>query len=156
MEEPDFDVGGSKIIKLKKASDADALLTDDGPLLLVYYAKWCGHCQAMYDTWRDLSKAVDGKAKVYVIESANYPGVKSFPTMKVIKKGKAVDYDGDRDVAGLRAALLGGSLGGRRRGTRKLRRRVRKITHRSLGRNVPFMKKLSVTSRSSTRVIGSV
>jgi thiol-disulfide isomerase/thioredoxin len=140
MEEPDIDVGGSKVVKLKKASDADALLKDDGPILMVYYAKWCGHCQGMYDTWKDLSNQVDGKAKVYMIESANYPGVKSFPTMKVVKKGKAVEYDGDRDVDSLKNALLMSSRGGRRRRTSRLRNRRRKISHRTLRRNVPLVK----------------
>jgi len=139
MEEPDFDVGSSKVRVLTNASDADALLKDNGPLLLVYYAKWCGHCQGMYDTWKDLSKQVDGKAKVYMIESANYPGVQSFPTMKVVKKGKAVEYSGDRDVDSLKRALLGSSLGGRRRRTGRLRSRRRKVTHRTLRRNMTFI-----------------
>ena len=140
MEEPDFDVGNSKVIKLTKAKDADALLKDDGPILMVYYAKWCGHCQGMYDTWKELSNRVDGKAKVYMIESDNYPGVKSFPTMKVIKKGKAVEYDGDRDVDALSRALLMSSVGGRRRRTSRFRNRRRKVSHRTLRRNVTLVK----------------
>jgi thiol-disulfide isomerase/thioredoxin len=139
MDEPDINLGGSKVIKLKKAKEADALLKENGPILLVYYAKWCGHCQGMYDTWKDLSNQVDGKAKVYMIESGDYPGVQSFPTMKVIKKGKATDYDGDRDVDSLKRALLVSPLGGRRRRTGRLRSRRRKVTHRTLRRHMTFI-----------------
>ena len=138
----DINIGGSYIIKLTNEKDADDLLKENGPLMIIYYAKWCGHCQGSYDAWKDLSRKVDGKAKVYMIESSNYPKVKSFPTIKIVKGGNAVPYEQAREVETMKKALLGENAGGRR--SRRFVRRARK-TKRALRRNVSFAVNLRVT-----------
>jgi len=139
----DIDIGGSKITMLKSAKDADAKLKETGPLMMIYYAKWCSHCQSSFEDWKKLSK----KGNVFMIESANYPKVKSFPTIKIVKDGKVSDYEGERTVDDMAKALLGGVKYGLLPGGRRLRRRggtrkfgggVRK-THRTLRRNVTFV-----------------
>lgn len=138
----DIDIGGSSIIKLTSEKEADALLKAGGPVMIIYYAKWCGHCQGSYDAWKELSKKVDGKAKVYMIESSNYPKITSFPTIKIVKEGNAVPYEEEREVETMKKALLGEN-GGRRR-SRRFLRRARK-TKRALRRNVAFAVNLRVT-----------
>lgn len=139
----DIDISGSKITMLKNADDADAKLRETGPLMMIYYAKWCGHCQRSFEDWKKLSK----DAKVFMIESANYPKVTSFPTIKIVKNRKVSDYEGERTVADMKEALLGGVKGGlrsrsgglrRRGGTRRFGGRVGKA-HRTLRRNVTFV-----------------
>jgi thiol-disulfide isomerase/thioredoxin len=125
----DIELGGAPIKILKTEKDADKHLSDEGPTMIIYYAKWCGHCQGSYESWKQLARDVKGKAQICMIESDNYPKVTSFPTIKIVKKGKVADYEGEREVEDMKKALLG-NLGGRRR-SRRLRRRVRK-THRSL------------------------
>jgi thiol-disulfide isomerase/thioredoxin len=142
MEEEDLQTNGSKLVRSKDTKEVRKLLTSSGPLMVVVYAKWCGHCQSMFDTWKDLASKVDGKAKVYVIEAADYTDkdISGYPSMRIVKNGKAKEYEGGRSTEELSSALL--TLGGkrsRRRRTNKLVRRVRKVTHRTLRRNVTLV-----------------
>lgn len=145
MEPPkdeDLKTAGSKLVRLKDTKEVKKLLTSTGPIMVVVYAKWCGHCQAMFDTWREASDKVDGKAKIYVIEADDYTAndVKGYPSMRIVKNGSAKDYNDSRDADGIAKALL--TLGGkrsRRNRTRRFRNRVRQVPKRSLRRNVTFM-----------------
>jgi thiol-disulfide isomerase/thioredoxin len=140
----DIQLGDSGIIMLKSSKEADAKLKSPGPLMMIYYAKWCGHCQSSFEDWKKLSKKQKGK--VFMIESENCPEVTSFPTIK-IKNGKVSDYNGERTVEAMEKALLGSKKGGLRSCGGRLRRgggtcrfggRVRKA-HRTLRRNVAFV-----------------
>jgi len=143
-EEPDLQTNGTKLVRLKDTKEVRKLLTSSGPLMVVVYAKWCGHCQSMFETWKELASKADGKAKVYVIEAAHYTDkdVSGYPNMRVVKNGKAKEYDGGRSTEDLTAALLGSGFGGKRPGrrrTNRLVRRARKVTHRTLRRNVTLI-----------------
>jgi thiol-disulfide isomerase/thioredoxin len=143
MEE-DLDISDSEIIRLKDTQEAQHMLTSKEPCMVIVYAKWCPHCQMMYETWKDLSNKVNGKAKVYVIESSHYTAkdVSGYPDMRIVKKGKAKKYDGGRSLEDFKSALLGGTFGGkrsRRNRTRGLRSRVGKRPHRTFRRNVPLV-----------------
>ena len=144
MEEEDLQTSGTKLVRVNDTKEARRVLTSSGPLMMVVYAKWCGHCQAMFETWKNLAAKVNGKAKVHVIEASQYTDkdIDGYPNMRIVKKGKAKKYDGGRSVEEMTAALLGNSLGGkrsRRNRSRRLVRRVRKIAHRTLRSNVPFI-----------------
>jgi len=104
-----------------------------GPLtiVLVYaviiYADWCGHCQRQAPDWIELAKSAD----VYAIESEKYSGddVSGYPTIKIVKDGKASDYTGERTVKDMKSALLGkGNLSGGKRTRRRLPRWFRRRT----------------------------
>jgi len=139
MEE-DLKTKGSKLVRLQDTKEVQKLLTSSGPLMIVVYAKWCGHCQAMFDTWRELSDKVNGKAKVYVIEADDYTGkdIKGYPSMR-IRNGSSTKMTESRDVEGLENDLLGNSLGGKRRRTRRFRNRARKTAKRALRRHVALV-----------------
>ena len=117
-------------IELKSADEADKLLTDKGPLMIVYYAEWCGHCQRMLPILDELANKVKGKANVYKIESAKYPAITSFPKSKIVKGKKVVkDIDGGgQSVEELSKSLL--SFGGKRTRRRYTRRFVRRTGKR--------------------------
>jgi thiol-disulfide isomerase/thioredoxin len=140
MEDDVLYSGGSKVVRLKDTKEVKRLLTSQEPIMVVVYAKWCGHCQQMFKPWNKLSKDVEGKSKVYVIESADYTGkdIDGYPDIRIVKNGEAKQYDGGRDVQSMKKALLG-SLGGKRRRTNRLGGRVRKIAKRTLRRNVTFV-----------------
>jgi thiol-disulfide isomerase/thioredoxin len=129
---------------MKDTKEVRKLLTSTEPILVIVYAKWCSHCQRMFEIWRNLSNKVKGKAKIYVIEAADYTAsdINGYPSMRLVKNGVAKDYEGDRDINSMEKALLSTGFGGkrtRRRRTSRLRRRVRKTLHRSLRRNVPLV-----------------
>ena len=143
-DEPDLDTDGTKLIRSKDTKEVRKLLTSSGPLMVVVYAKWCGHCQSMFEIWKKLASKVDEKAKVYVIEADDYTDkdISGYPSMRIVKNGKSKEYEGGRDLEELSSALLGNTLGGkrsRRRRTGKFIRRVRKVAHRTLRRNMTFI-----------------
>lgn len=144
MEDEDLQTNGTKLIRSKDTKEVRKLLTSSGPLMVVVYAKWCGHCQGMFETWKELASKVNGKAKVYVIEAANYTDkdISGYPNMRIVKNGKSKEYEGGRSTEELSSALLGNTLGGkrsRRRRTNRLVRRVRKVAHRTLRGNMSFV-----------------
>lgn len=134
---PEIEWSDSKVSLIRSTDKAKNLMKSKGPLMVLVYADWCGHCQAAAPEIKELAKKVDGKATIYAIESADYKDsdVKSFPTIKIVKDGLASNYDGDRSAEKMSEALLGkgNTLGGKRsrRGrSRRLRNRARK-THRA-------------------------
>jgi len=131
---------GSKVVRLKDTKEVKRLLTSQEPIMIVVYAKWCGHCQQMFKQWNKLSKQVDGKSKVYVIESDDYTDkdIDGYPDVRIVKIGSAKSYTGGRDVQSMKNALLG-SLGGKRRRTGRLGGRVRKVSKRTFRRNMPLV-----------------
>lgn len=143
-DEPDLEIEDTKLVRSKNTKDVRKLLTSSGPLLVIVYAKWCGHCQGMFETWRKLSNDLDDKAKVYVIEADDYTDkdISGYPSMRIVKNGKSKEYEGGRSVEELKSSLLGTAFGGKRskrRRTGKLIRRVRKVSHRTLRRNMTFI-----------------
>lgn len=135
---PNIKWDGSKVKRVHSTEEVTKLLKSSGPSMVIIYADWCSHCQSAEPEWKSLADKVDGKATVYAIESEDYKGgdVNGYPTMKIVKNGKAADYSGDRSADSMKDALLskGNLLGGkrsRRRGTRRFRNRARK-THRAL------------------------
>ncbi len=66
------------------------------PVLVDFYADWCGPCKAMGPVVDELAKEYEGKAKVGKLntdENQNIAmeyGVMSIPTFIVFKGGKAV------------------------------------------------------------------
>ena len=73
------------------------VLKSDIPVLVDFYADWCGPCKMMGPVIEDLAVRYEGKAKIgklNVDESgaiAQKYRVMSIPTMLIIKDGKVMD-----------------------------------------------------------------
>ncbi|MCT4596566.1 MAG: thioredoxin [Vallitalea sp.] len=73
------------------------VLNSDVPVLVDFYADWCGPCKMMAPVIDELAKQYEGKAKVGKLnveqngEIAQKYKVMSIPTMLLIKDGKVVD-----------------------------------------------------------------
>lgn len=76
----------------------DELVKGSVPVLVDYFATWCGPCKAMHPILEDLKKQMGDKVKILKIDidvSANAQNVsahqiQSVPTLMLFKDGKMV------------------------------------------------------------------
>ena len=81
-------------------SDADfenEVLKADGPVMVDFWAEWCGPCKALSPIVDEVADEVAGKMKIVKVnidENPNAPtkyGVRGIPTLMVFKDGELVD-----------------------------------------------------------------
>ncbi len=79
------------------AASFDAVINQDIPVLVDFWAPWCGPCKMLGPVLEDVEKEVAGKAviaKVNVDDEADLSvkfNVSSIPTMIVFKKGVSLE-----------------------------------------------------------------
>lgn len=72
------------------------LIQSDTPVLVDFYADWCGPCKAMSPVIREVAEAVKGKArvvKVNIDKNAEAPAryqVQAVPTLMLFRKGQVL------------------------------------------------------------------
>jgi len=88
------------------------VLKSDQPVLVDFWAPWCGPCQAMGPIIDELAKEFEGKAKVgklNVDENSKIAedfGIMSIPSLKIFKDGKvAQEFTGVQVKETLKNAL---------------------------------------------------
>jgi len=73
------------------------VLQSDLPVLVDFYADWCGPCKMIAPSVEQLSTEFEGKAKVFKLDvdasgvTAQSYRVMSIPTLLIFKGGKVVD-----------------------------------------------------------------
>lgn len=81
-------------LKFETANFETEVLKSDRPVLVDFYADWCGPCKMMAPIVEEIAKEVDGKAKVGKINVDENPdiaveyNVMSIPTLIIFKNGK--------------------------------------------------------------------
>ncbi len=75
----------------------DEVLSSDTPVLVDFWAPWCGPCRMVAPVVDELAEEYDGKVKFVKlntddnIETASKYGIRSIPTIMVFKGGEAVE-----------------------------------------------------------------
>lgn len=87
----------SNIINSSDATFANDVLQSDVPVLVDFWATWCGPCRAIAPVLESLSEDYAGKAKIVKVDVDANPqtaaqfGVRSIPSLFVVKNGAVVD-----------------------------------------------------------------
>lgn len=83
--------------KKKFTSFSDLLAHSDRPVLVDFYATWCGPCQMMAPILEQVNAQLKGKLKVVKIDSDRYPQIASryeiqaLPTLVLFKGGQPAE-----------------------------------------------------------------
>jgi thioredoxin 1 len=72
------------------------LISSNVPVVVDFYADWCGPCKAMSPVIKEVAAQVSGKARVLKVnidkneETARYYNIRSVPTLIIFKNGQQV------------------------------------------------------------------
>jgi thioredoxin 1 len=86
-----------KPIELNDTNFQQEVLDSDTPVLVDFWAVWCGPCRMVAPVVEEIAKEYNGKLKVGKVDVDNNPevsmkfGIRSIPTLMVFKGGQVVE-----------------------------------------------------------------
>ena len=85
------------VLKIEGTRFQDEVVKSEKPVVVDFYADWCGPCKIMDPVMQQFSKEYDGKVKFVKIDTddnqelAMQFGIMSIPTVMFFSKGKVED-----------------------------------------------------------------
>ncbi|XP_062986844.1 protein disulfide-isomerase A4 [Elgaria multicarinata webbii] len=112
-EEDDDDDDDSEVkeengVLVLNDANFDTFVEGKDTVLLEFYAPWCGHCKQFAPEYEKIAKTLKENdppipvAKIDASSASTVAGrfdVSGYPTIKILKKGQPVDYEGSRTEA---------------------------------------------------------
>lgn len=87
----------SKPIEFTDNNFSDEVEKSDNPVLVDFWAEWCGPCRMVGPVVEELAGEYKGKAKIGKVNVDNNPevsvkyGIRSIPALLIFKNGEVVD-----------------------------------------------------------------
>jgi thioredoxin 1 len=86
-----------KPIEVNDSNFETEVLKSDKPVLIDFWAVWCGPCKMIAPVVEELAKEYDGKLKVCKLDVDSNPqtamkyGIRSIPTLLIVKGGQVAE-----------------------------------------------------------------
>ena len=93
-------------------SNFNEILNTEKPVLVDFWAEWCGPCKMIGPVVKELAGEYDGRAVIGKVNVDENPGtaaqfgIRSIPTLLVFKNGEVVD----KQIGAVPKAVLAGKL----------------------------------------------
>jgi thioredoxin len=84
-------------VKQQFKSFEDLIANSEQPVLVDFYATWCGPCHMMAKILEDANLQLQGKLRIVKIDTDRYPeiasqqNIQALPTLVLFKNGRALD-----------------------------------------------------------------
>jgi thioredoxin 1 len=90
-------MASEKIVTVSDGNFQQEVLSSSTPVLVDFWAEWCGPCRMVAPTLEQLADEMDGKVRIAKLNIDQYQslavqfGVQSIPTFILFKDGKVAD-----------------------------------------------------------------
>jgi len=84
-------------VEVNDSNFEEVVLKSDKPVIIDFWAEWCGPCRMVAPIIKEISEEYDGKVLVTKVDVDSNPGISSklgirnIPTVMFYKNGKMVD-----------------------------------------------------------------
>ena len=101
-------------VKVDKSNFKTNVLEAEGPVVVDFWAEWCGPCKMIGPSLEEISSELAGKVKITKLNIDENPelaaqfGVRSIPTLMIFKGGEVADIK----VGALPKTALSNWIGG--------------------------------------------